>query len=371
MAFTPLPRARPRLGVIVPGLMAATLIAGSIATAIFSLGHKPDALRPDALRPDSLRGADAGRDAARQLREARIEAPFAPQVLRPLSPEQALAWNAAAPTAASATGSASAFRADSGTATDIQRSLRCLTMAVYYEAGNEPDSGERAVAQVVLNRVRHPAYPKTVCGVVLDGAQRGRGCQFTFVCDGALARTPAARGWQRAERVAVAALAGAVFAPVGWATHYHASYVVPYWAASLDKVAVVGAHIFYRWTGPAGREAAFRGRYAGNEPVFAPSPATIAIADIAAGVAAGDGAGAGPAMVPAIQRPVLIATRIARPPAVGSPSAPSRGSIDRDRSPMVDLRDRRVLARAPTIGETMPRGRLPADRNADGDANPD
>ena len=105
-----------------------------------------------------------------------------------------------------------------------------------------------------------------MCGVVYEGSTRATGCQFTFTCDGSLARRPSEWSWNRARKVAEAALAGSVFAPVGMATHYHANYVVPYWASSLTKNAIVGTHIFYRWAGGWGRPAAFTGRYAGGEP---------------------------------------------------------------------------------------------------------
>jgi hypothetical protein len=122
----------------------------------------------------------------------------------------------------------------------------------------------------VLNRVRHPAYPASVCGVVYQGHERPTGCQFTFTCDGSLLRAPMRAYWDRARLVAQAAMNGYVYAPVGNATHYHTSYVVPYWASSLVKSAVVGAHIFYRWAGSWGRPAAFGQRYAAREadPAF-------------------------------------------------------------------------------------------------------
>lgn len=123
---------------------------------------------------------------------------------------------------------------------------------------------------MVLNRVAHPTYPNTVCGVVYQGSERRTGCQFTFTCDGALARTPSRFGWNRARAVASAALAGAVYAPVGLATHYHTIQVNPYWAKSLNRVTTIGAHIFYRWGGAAGRPAAFHSTYAGGEPAAAP-----------------------------------------------------------------------------------------------------
>lgn len=151
---------------------------------------------------------------------------------------------------------------------DYELALRCLTQAIYYEAGFEPIDGQEAVAQVVLNRVRHPAYPNSVCGVVYQGAQRLTGCQFSFTCDGSLARAPAEDAWLRARRVAESALAGQVDAAVGTATHYHADYVFPYWAVTLVKMKQIGAHIFYRMTGPSGRTGDFTARYAGNEAVL-------------------------------------------------------------------------------------------------------
>ena len=160
-----------------------------------------------------------------------------------------------------------------GTGEDRWRALQCLTAAIYYEAASEPDAGQRAVAQVVLNRVAHPAWPNTVCGVVYQGSERPS-CQFSFACDGSLARRPMAAFWDRARRVASDALAGYVYAPVGLATHYHTTAVHPYWAPSLTFLGTIGAHRFYRWAGAAGKPAAFTARYAGMEPLAAPHPRT-------------------------------------------------------------------------------------------------
>ena len=153
--------------------------------------------------------------------------------------------------------------------------LQCLTQAIYYEAGFEPDSGQRAVAQVVLNRVRHPAFPDSVCGVVYQGSELPTGCQFTFTCDGSMSRQPQTTAWDRARRVALSALSGWVEAPVGLSTHYHATYVVPYWAAALDKVTLVGSHIFYALPGRGGGAEAFRANY-DFEREFAPAAKTFA-----------------------------------------------------------------------------------------------
>ncbi len=152
-----------------------------------------------------------------------------------------------------------------GSGDDRARAEQCLTQAVYYEAGFEPEAGRAAVAQIVLNRLRHPAFPKSVCGVVYQGAQLPTGCQFSFTCDGSLARTPAADAWAQARTIARRALNGFVVRQVGEATHYHADYVLPYWSPSLVKITQIGAHIFYRWGGPDGEPDAFSGRYAGGE----------------------------------------------------------------------------------------------------------
>ena len=194
-------------------------------------------------------------------------APPAPpsMAVRPLAPAQALKLNAEIPVAQGPNPAAAAFEFKGSAAAKAQ-ALNCLASAVYYEAGNQDLNGERAVAQVVLNRVRHPAFPGSVCGVVYQGSTRPTGCQFTFTCDGSLNRQPDADGWRRAIEVAQAALGGAVYAPVGWATHYHADYVVPYWASTMAKNDVVGAHLFYRWQGGWGQPSAFTQDYGGREP---------------------------------------------------------------------------------------------------------
>ncbi len=152
---------------------------------------------------------------------------------------------------------------------DGAKALLCLTQAVYYEAGFEPIPGQQAVAQSVLNRLRHAGYPKSVCGVIYEGAARATGCQFSFTCDGSLAREPNPMLWTQAQSIARRALSGYVMADIGVATHYHADYVAPYWAPTLVKLKQVGQHIFYRWTGPSGTLAAFRGKYRGGEDVTA------------------------------------------------------------------------------------------------------
>jgi spore germination cell wall hydrolase CwlJ-like protein len=202
-----------------------------------------------------------------QIAPSQPAAPPAPPplLIRQLAPEQALQINQQIPIAQGANPAARPFVLSGDKASRAQ-ALECLASAVYYEAGNQDQDGERAVAQVVLNRVRHPAFPASVCGVVYQGSTRPTGCQFTFTCDGSLNRQPDGDGWKRAYRVAEAALSGSVYAPVGYATHYHANYVVPVWASSLAKNAIVGAHIFYRWADGWGQPTAFAKDYSGREP---------------------------------------------------------------------------------------------------------
>jgi spore germination cell wall hydrolase CwlJ-like protein len=157
----------------------------------------------------------------------------------------------------SLTGPVAALPFRLGSALDASRDLDCLTQAAYYEARGEGRDGMRAVAQVVLNRVRHPAFPKSVCGVVFQGAGRRTGCQFSFTCDGSMGGRVNRAAWDRARDVASSALSGAVFATVGNATHFHTTGVAPGWRNSLIRVGQVGDHLFYRFGGRSGSREAF------------------------------------------------------------------------------------------------------------------
>jgi len=222
--------------------------------------HDPGLIRPDTWGrpegwasldlhnvPDLGLSVDEGEAAPEVAQEVNSLRPFSGLPIRPMRPF--------------------VLKAD---ANDRTRAVHCMAQAIYYEAAREPLRGQQAVAQVVLNRMRHPAYPKSVCGVVFQGAARATGCQFTFTCDGSLRWAPQVDLWRRAEDVAKRALAGYVDKDVGSATHYHANYVAPYWAPTLVKMTQVGAHIFYRWTGPWGEPPAFTGRYAGREADLTP-----------------------------------------------------------------------------------------------------
>ncbi|WP_332774235.1 cell wall hydrolase [Phenylobacterium sp.] len=149
-------------------------------------------------------------------------------------------------------------------ALSASRELECLTQAVYFEARGETPAGQAAVAQVVLNRVRHPAFPKSVCSVVYQGAARSRGCQFSFACDGSMRRGREAGAWLRAQRVAAKALSGVVMASVGDSTHFHTTNVAPNWGPRMLRTAQVGLHVFYRFGRDAGRS------YAAGRKVPAP-----------------------------------------------------------------------------------------------------
>lgn len=192
-----------------------------------------------------------------------------------LTPVEAIEHNEAIPFTASPVASARPFQLFSQKLETGRTALRCLTQAVYYEAAYEPLQGRRAVAQVVLNRMRHPAFPNSVCGVVYQGVNRPV-CQFSFTCDGSLNRRPDPTKWAEAQMVARDALNGYVEERVGYSTHYHANYVSPYWAPKLLKIARIGAHIFYRWPGGWGLPRSFSDRYAGAEAIPAILPRSLA-----------------------------------------------------------------------------------------------
>jgi spore germination cell wall hydrolase CwlJ-like protein len=191
--------------------------------------------------------------------------PVEPVQLQALAPEDAKAVNDSIPFSFAPNPAARPFKV-SGTPDSQARAIDCLAASLYYEAGDD-GTGQKAVAQVIINRMRHPAFPKTICGVVFQGSERSTGCQFTFACDGAMLRyTPSEAAWTRARQVARLALTGTVFKQVGHATHYHTDWVVPYWSASLDKITEVHTHLFFRWAGWWGTPPAFNRGYAGVEP---------------------------------------------------------------------------------------------------------
>jgi hypothetical protein len=129
----------------------------------------------------------------------------------------------------------------------ISKEQRCLAEAVYFEARSEPEEGQAAVAQVVLNRVKSGLYPGSVCGVVYQNRHRHLACQFTFACEGKALRITEPDAWQTAVRIAREVTEGKTYlSEVGSSTHYHADYVRPYWAKRLKRMDVIGRHVFYK-----------------------------------------------------------------------------------------------------------------------------
>jgi len=124
---------------------------------------------------------------------------------------------------------------------------KCLANAIYFESANEPLKGQAAVAQVVLNRVRNPTFPNSICGVVYQNEDWRNRCQFSFACDRIPDLVWSRSKYKTAKEIALAVTAGKIYLPeVGDSTHYHAAYVRPAWARTMKKVSRIGLHIFYR-----------------------------------------------------------------------------------------------------------------------------
>jgi hypothetical protein len=131
-----------------------------------------------------------------------------------------------------------------------EREQWCMATGIYFEARGESYRGQVAVAQVIMNRVAHPNYPDTICGVVYQNQHRRNACQFSFACDGKtnVNRTSEVAAWDRAQSITQEVLNEEIYlTEVADATHYHATYVRPAWARNMDKLAQVGLHVFYRF----------------------------------------------------------------------------------------------------------------------------
>ncbi|XCP57376.1 cell wall hydrolase [Methylocystis echinoides] len=130
---------------------------------------------------------------------------------------------------------------------NMDRERRCLAEAVYFESRSEPEAGQAAVAQVVLNRVQSGLYPSSVCGVVYQNRSHYKACQFSFACEGKSLRITETESWATAVRIANEVMDGRTYiTDVGRSTHYHATYVKPRWARALTRMDMIGRHIFYR-----------------------------------------------------------------------------------------------------------------------------
>lgn len=128
-----------------------------------------------------------------------------------------------------------------------KKEQRCLAEAIYFEARGETEKGQVAVAQVVLNRVKNPSYPNSICGVVYQNKHKRNRCQFSFACDGIKDRISSKGAWKTAQRLAREVSDGKQYLKmVDASTHYHATYVNPRWARSMAKRGQVGLHIFYK-----------------------------------------------------------------------------------------------------------------------------
>lgn len=187
--------------------------------------------------------------------------------------------------------------------------LDCLTAAVYYEARGETKAGQAAVAQVVLNRVRNRNFPKTVCGVVYQGAA-GHSCQFSFACDGAAEGRREQGAWTRARSVAARALGGYVMPQVAGATHFHVASLGAVWGGSMVRIAQIGEHVFYAFSGHRAQIArgASQSSSAGDDDGLDPGPT------------ADGGQPASPALTPVSAKPAVQTVVAAAPAAASTPS---------------------------------------------------
>ena len=229
-----------------PRALSGALLAGTGLGLVLALAYLAGgAAKTAALTSSSLRVADAGPMTSGSSPGATPSLPTTPAALRFSLPRPAAPVEAAV-----ARG---------------QGALDCLTDAVYYEARGESERGQAAVAQVVLNRVRRAGFPKSVCGVVFQGAA-AHACQFSFVCDGAMSQGRESAAWRRARGVARRALDGVVMQEVGDATNFHVAHLGQIWGSGLIKVAQVGAHAFYKLTGQGAFAVHAYGRRDSNRP---------------------------------------------------------------------------------------------------------
>jgi spore germination cell wall hydrolase CwlJ-like protein len=235
------PRADVRNTVTTAGkqLIAASLVGDpGVTGAVSPRGEVNGAAKADRLKPTTsavaLSSSPGGPDNSLMMMAA---SSFDTDSLRP-SPED-IAYHP--------TPEALNFRYHGESQAEFEtREKRCLAIAIYFEARGEPQRGQVAVGQVILNRVRSPLFPETICGVVYQG-QMSPGCQFSFTCDG---RTDVPRNdaqWRQAQDIASRITKGELWLPeVGYSTYYHADYVRPNWASSMSRIDTIGRHIFYK-----------------------------------------------------------------------------------------------------------------------------
>jgi hypothetical protein len=217
-----------------PVMTSARRVSGEISRSL-----KGDRLNP-TVSDVALRDPVGGTMANSLLMNASYGAPFANFDVDSFKPSAAeLAYHPSA--------EALSFKGQGESQAEFEeRERRCLATAIYFEARGEPVRGQIAVAQVILNRVRSPMFPQTICGVVYQG-QMHPGCQFSFTCDGQSDTPRNDEQWALAKSIAKKATAGELWLPeVGYSTYYHANYVSPRWVGDMNKIDKIGRHIFYK-----------------------------------------------------------------------------------------------------------------------------
>lgn len=177
-------------------------------------------------------------------------APMEPEIIQAASlriPSIALINTAPQPSAPTTSYAIRLPQLDLSDPQTAKREMKCLAEAVYFEARSEPEAGQAAVAQVVINRAKSGLYPTSICGVVYQNRHRYKACQFTFACEGKALTIREPEAWERASRIAQEVLEGNRYLQaVGSSTHYHADYVSPYWSRKLKRTDRIGRHIFYK-----------------------------------------------------------------------------------------------------------------------------
>jgi len=219
--------------------------AHSSAGASPGQNHSPVTMRPAAINERLMQGATPTTRRATALGSATpVPADSTPVkvVALPGASRRTLPAISQAPDAGANPNYAALFDQDGAA-----RENRCLAEVIYFEARGESEEGQAAVAQVVLNRVASGLYPATICGVVYQNRQRWHGCQFSFACERKSLRITETNAWLTAERIAAEVTNGKTYvSDVAGSTHYHANYVRPRWARRLEKMDVIGHHVFYK-----------------------------------------------------------------------------------------------------------------------------
>jgi spore germination cell wall hydrolase CwlJ-like protein len=220
-----------------------------------------------------------------------------------------------------------------GSALEATRDLDCLTDAVYFEARGETPRGQAAVAQVVMNRLANPNFPKTVCGVVFQGAAT-HGCQFSFACDGSMRHGLEAEAWDRARQIAQRALSGRRLVDIGNATHFHTIDAQPDWGPQMLRVAQVGLHVFYRFNPHARVEQAEDRPMLASLPVGPASNLRLATAvlekatDVTVAASGLGAAPASPSAKPPPSAPKAPVATLAETPSTGPKPAEAASPAD-------------------------------------------